>query len=202
VGTTTIPEPGTYRGLAAENQRAIHEWLMALQMQHGDQRRLDRKVGFWSHGSRRSGTTYLASVAVRRAVNDKDRDRYGTIDWEYATLKEACDLVRSGWDETARLHPNDEGAWQEMLQVERHLDRLWDDCDLLWLDDVHLGTRDDSGPINIAFFGKHIFPKLEYRVKMGKATVVSTSLTLERLGSVAPVVRDLFVMCEPQRATG
>jgi len=189
-----------YRELDADIQRSIQAWLTQLKAQHDSGERGDRAVGFWSHGPRRSGTTYLASVAVKRAVRPSDREQYGTIDWEYITLPEAVDLVRSGWDETARLNPNDEGAWMEAMQTERILDRLWKECDLLWLDDVHLGTRDDSGPISIGFFGKHIFPRLEYRVKLGKATVVSTSLTLSRLGSVAPVVRDLFVMCEPRRA--
>lgn len=196
MGTLTVPTPGTYRELDAESQRAIHVWLTELQARYDAGTRTDRPVGFWSHGPRRSGTTYLASVAVRRAVREKDRDQYGTIDWEYTTFAEAVALVRSGWDETARLNPHDEGAWQEAMQVERVLDQLWTGCDLLWVDDVHPGVS------NMEFFGRHIFPKLEYRVKSGKATVVSTSFTSTQLGILAPVVRDLFVMCEPRRAEG
>ena len=195
MGTLTVPPPGTYQELAAENQTAIQEWLVYLKAQHdADGMRGDRAVGFWSHGPRRSGTTYLASVAVKRAVREKDRDLYGTIDWEYTTFAEAVELVRTGWDETARLNPNDEGAWQDAMRVERLADRLWKECDLVWVDDVHPGVS------SMEFFGRHIFPKLEYRVKMGKATVVSTSFSAKQLGILEPVVRDLFVMCEPRRA--
>lgn len=195
VGTLTVPPPGMYRNLSEDSQQAIGLWLLDLSEQHeADGMRGNRKVGFWSHGPRQSGTTYLASVAVRRAVHESVWEEYGCIDWEYSTFADAVELVRTGWDETARLNPHDDGAWQDALRVERIADRLWKECDLLWLDDVHPGVS------NMEFFGRHIFPKLEYRVKGGQATVVSTSFTPTQLGILAPVVEGLFVMCEPARA--
>jgi DNA replication protein DnaC len=133
-------------------------------------------------------------VAVREAVRKVNQPTYGIIAWDYVTTEEAVALVAQGWDETVRIKPKDDAAWFEALEVERRLDRLWKDCDLLWIDDLHIGAT------NMNFIERHLFPRLESRVKHGLATVVSTSLEARHLAHLEPVVKDLFVMVKADRA--
>jgi hypothetical protein len=158
---------------------------MQAQKAAGD--RQDRKVGLWVRGERRSGTSHVGATAMKEAVRTAElRETYGTDDWEYIAGVDLVELTKESWDE---VPTKDEVAWIDALAVERRLDRLWT-CDLLFLDDVHLGT------VSLALLARAVLPKLEQRVKCCKPTLVTTSLTEEHLGSLAPVFRDFFVMHE------
>jgi hypothetical protein len=184
------PAPGTYQELSTEAQRDIHTWLAAMEAQKAAGDRQDRKVGLWVRGERRSGTSHVGATAMKQAVRTAElRETYGTDNWEYIACGDLTDLIRESWDE---VPTKDEAAWIDALAVERMLDRLWS-CDLLFLDDVHLGL------ISMALLVRAVLPKLEYRVKCCKPTLVTTSLTDENLGSLAPVFNGLFVVHDAVR---
>ena len=198
MGALNAPEPGSYQKLSEEQRLAIQSWLTWLQLHHTGQSKGVAPVGLWVNGPRRSGTTYVASVAVKRAVRKIDRHCYGTYDWEYITARELNGVVRLLWDSTTvqHQHPQDYDLFREATQTEIYIDALERGLDLVWLDDVQIGTTD------MTFFGKHLWPILEERVKNGKATVVSTSLSGKQLGKLEPVVNDLFVPCKVEPRAG
>lgn len=186
-----LPAAGMRRDLPTESLEDIDHWLGVLEEQHDAVGVSNLPVGLWVHGTRRAGTTYTASVGTKMAVRNKDCSRYGIESWEYARTDKLVALIRESWEETP---VKDDAAWFDALEVERTLDRLWG-ADLLWIDDLHLGA------FSMAFVIRAIWPQVEARVKSGKATVVSTSLTDTNLGSLAHVVNDLFIKIEVHRGT-
>lgn len=184
------PPPGTFQELPEQAQEAITTWIAAMRAQKaaGDQR--SRKVGLWVRGPRNSGTTHIAATAMKSAVgNTKRQEELGTEDWEYIACSDLVDLIKESWDETP---VKDEAAMYDAMLVERKLDALWS-SDLLFLDDVHLGL------VSMALLVRAVLPKLEYRVKCAKPTLVTTSLTDQNLGDLAPVFNGRFVVCDAVR---
>ena len=193
MGTSNAPVPGSWSRLSEYQRQRQTAWLDVLAEQYLHDDKAMRKVGLWVNGDRRSGTTYTASVAVKQAVRVDFRDRYGIYDWEYLTASELNALIRLGWDSYTQKPMDDFDLFTESTQTEVYLGWLWHGCDLLWIDDLQIGSTD------MTFFAKHTWPPLEERVKNGRATVISTSLTDIVLGNLVPVVKDLFVLCKCDR---
>jgi len=184
----TLPPKGDWDSFGTAQQVAVNTWLaqVVAQAQAAPDDDTRRKVGLWVRGSRASGTTTLASTAADRAYKDAD---CGITQPEYITAYDASELVKQAWNE-AKNDPLDDAVWLEGQVTEKRLDFLWDECDLLWLDDLHLNA------VSGTFLQNHLFPRLERRVKAGLPTVISTSLTDRNLGDVLGVIQAWFVVVD------
>lgn len=187
------PDPGAYRDLSENQQHIINRWLVDLMVARAENRSGSEKVGLWCKGPTASGTTFAASVAVLKAVNLAKRDLYGTVDWEYIAARDLERLVRQSWSDPDR-HPTDFDLFSEHSQVEAYVDWLFD-CDLLWVDDLHVGVTDMS------FFTRHLWPLMDRRVKRHKATVVASSLEARHLGQLTRAVQTWYHQLECDHAT-
>jgi hypothetical protein len=168
-----------FGGLKQHQQDALIEWLGG------------KAVGLWIYGSRRAGSSYIGRIAGRMASQNPEI--------ETSDLVAALDLVndiRRSWSlgEMVRRHPDDYALWLDMDELERKIESLWA-LDLLWIDDLH------EEAVDISFWRKHVQPYVEKRIKEGKLTIVSTSLSPDspKLLGLQQVIEDLFVTCYAER---
>lgn len=180
--TVTVPSPGTYSKLNALQQKNLWEWRENVQKHTGP-------VGLWVYGDRGQGSTYVASVAVKRLYCDG-------VDFEYIPALALIDMVRRSWfgNELVRTNPNDYDLFAETLADDEILDDLWD-AELLWVDDLH------DTAVDMAFWRRHIQERLVNRVKMGMPTVIATSMYPRHraLEGLELVIETRFVTCYAER---
>ena len=111
--TLTVPSPGTFQNLNDYQREALRAWRREVQSETSEQ------VGLWIYGDRGAGTTYVASVAVKRLYNDGR-------DFSYVSALGLMDLTRRNWQdgEMMRANPTDFELTSDSLVSQETLDDL------------------------------------------------------------------------------
>ena len=179
----TLPVPGTYQNLLGHQQLALKAWMGHLLSGEG-------KQGLWVYGSRGAGSTYVASVALRRATREVGED------WDYVTAQDLVDKIHLSWSssEVSRNNSGDYDLYVEAARFEDELKALWT-IRLLWVDDLYDDTMD------MRFWRKFIQERLVARVKQGLPTIVSGNITPNDVSmeGLRSVIETWFVTCYAER---
>ena len=175
------PLRATFANLNPTQQETLRRWHDQLDQE---------QCGLWVVGDRRSGSSYIAEVAVRNVKRE-------FWSWEMVRANALVEEIHLFWSlsTAVRQHPDDFALWEDMNKVDMTLDHLWHQCELVWIDDL----RPDA--VDIDFWRRHAQAKIEDRVKEGKPTVIATNLlpAAPELMGLQRVIEDLFVVCDAAR---
>ena len=159
--------------LRAHQQGALRAWRKNYLSADSQQ------VGLWVWGDRRAGSSTIADIALSGAVKGD------SLTWEYATNLSLMDAVRAQWQarDISRNVPNDYDLYVEANQAEMFMDGVWEK-DVLFVDDLQEGT-------DFGFWHKHLWPRIEDRVKRRKVTIIASNLeiTAPPLLDISAVIR-------------
>lgn len=148
------------------------------------------RAGLWVYGPRRSGSSYVAMVAMRHLAEE-------TFSWEYVPALLLTENLRRRWalEDLVRRHPDDYGLWREADDLDTLFQGMWHGTTALWVDDLH------GDEIDMRFWKRHVQPHLTARVKRGQRTIIATSLDPghEEWGDLTPVILGHFVVVEAVR---
>lgn len=173
----------TWENLATPARSALTEWKHRIDEN-------DTHQGLWVVAERAGGSSYVANVAMRKMVYDN------TWSWEWLQAKDLINAKRAQWSaaEAVRFHPNDYDLWQEGNQIDLELNFLWEEADIICIDDLH-------AVLDIPFWRKHLQPDLEGRVKAGRPVVVATDMipSHSEIRDIERVIQTLFVVCDARR---
>jgi len=144
------------------------------------------KVGLWTFGDRRSGSSYIAWLAMNALWRQKHEE------WRYCEYKarEVMEGKREMW--TLERNPNrhdSEELTQDYYQLDDVFLDLWKRADAVWLDDLH-------DTLDMEFWMRHVQPDIEARVKDRKAIVIATNMGPDHpvFAPIRRVIEDLFVV--------
>ena len=179
----TLPLPGTYQNLRGHQQLALKQWVGHCLSGEG-------KVGLWVYGDHGEGSTYVASVGVKRIARE-----VGIENWDYSTALDLTERIRMSWTagEVSRHNSGDYDLYVESASFEDALAEFWN-VKLLWIDDLY--SEQD-----MEFFRKHAMFRLLQRVKQGLPTVISTNMTPSSppMSQLTKSIESWFVTCYAER---
>jgi hypothetical protein len=147
-------------------------------------------VGLWVYGDGRcQGTTTIGQVALARMEWDEH-------DTDEAVCLDLLDTIRRSWGagEMSRHLPNDYDLYVDANVLDMQIERYWD-VDVLMLDDFHKES------IDMAFWRRHVQPRIERRLKARKPTIITTDMppSSPTLEGLQRVITTMFVTCYAER---
>lgn len=127
------------------------------------------KRGLWLHGSRQSGSSWLAYHTAMALPDEMVRHS------DRVTGAGLTERIKEQWrlDTLVRKYTDDSLLF-DLYKVEAALEQMWN-VDVLFLDDVN--------NIDIDFWGKHVMHRLDERVKHTGITVVAGNTSPTRFPS-------------------
>lgn len=140
-------------------------------------------VGLWVRGDRGSGSSYVAYNAWKRA-NWQRREEIANAEFamprfiqSQITATELIELLKTSWNlSTLAQHNSQDGPLMDDLRmVHQRLEWFFDISPSVFLDDLHHDFYDGM------FWKKHIWHRLERKVKSGQVVVVATDMDAERV---------------------
>lgn len=135
--------------------------------------------GLWVAGPRGVGSTFLAYNAWMRAnqvLQEEIRDVSFAIDGVESqyTADDLRQLLRSVWDlsKNAEKNANDDALWWEFSEYRQKEEWFFNISPSVFVDDLHHAAYDGQ------FWKRHIWPRLEGKIKRGHAVVVASDMQI------------------------